>query len=137
MFVISSLHTDNKSIDLPKDEIIHGDNYHITKHLLEDDGYTYTINGTCEIVFNSLQRLRGSRNCKRKTNSKKQEIYCTNDMKVCKTQDEIINKVKLNFSSFPRCTWECILHSNYQKRSTSNNTPHKPHTILQHTLKNT
>lgn len=53
----------------------------------------YTIKGKkpCKLIFKNKQLIQNS--CKRLKNSKGVLIYCTKDMKVCKTKTEILNSL--------------------------------------------
>ena len=55
----------------------------------------YTIKGkkSCSLKFNSHNKLL-SYSCKKLKNSKKITIFCTKDMKVCKTKKEILETIK-------------------------------------------
>ena len=55
----------------------------------------YTIKGknSCSLKFNNHNKLL-SYSCKKLKNSKKITIFCTKDMKVCKTKKEILEAIK-------------------------------------------
>jgi hypothetical protein len=79
-----------------------------TKHIAMSKNSNYTVlkkptqtiykivsTDSCEIFFNTHKKLI-SHNCKRLTNSKGIQIFCTPSKKVCKTYEEILQSINEN-----------------------------------------